>query len=343
MTMHKLLVAGQIESFVVLGRPDSWIMFQTAMIDPDRLRARGAVVTDFKTADAAAVHATLTVVRDWQWAWSGDEVPVLMAHLGWTTVESVPDGPIVARATWDLGKLLQMINISHGQVRNVDIRFSGISHWPAVDEDAAPINDSFVEVLAAAESVFGPADESHPGKTPSQVWHLTDCVVRITRTTAGVTADWTERKYFEERRDLDLSALKDWSDFFGRLRRDVADLADEDIVILLYGDRGVQFAQTPRMLLTEAIISPGPLLAQPLPEQEHAELVALGWSPPDVPHFTNWHLELPWPATAAQYDATTSRLVKTLRDVLGVPSPSDLTIKAWSDKTHEPLSLFIVA
>ncbi|MFE2543496.1 DUF6301 family protein [Actinacidiphila glaucinigra] len=164
-------------------------------------------MTDFKTADTAAVHATLTVVRDWQWAWSGDEVPALMAHLGWTSVESVPDGPIIARAMWDLGKLLQTINISRGQVRYLDIRFSGISHWPAVDEDAAPINDSFVEVLAAAEAVFGPAEESDPGKTPSRVWRLPDCVVRITRTTAGVSAHWAERKFFEERHSLDRSAL----------------------------------------------------------------------------------------------------------------------------------------
>ncbi|MEU8078821.1 DUF6301 family protein [Catellatospora citrea] len=164
-------------------------------------------MTDFRTADPAAVLATLTVIRDWQWAWSGDEVPALMARLGWTTVDSVPDGPIVARAAWDLGKPMQMINISRGRVRDLDIRFSGISHWPAVDEDAAPINDSFVEVLAVAESVFGPAEESHPGKTPSQVWHLPDCVVRITRTTAGVAAHWAERKYFEEGRNLDMSAL----------------------------------------------------------------------------------------------------------------------------------------
>lgn len=135
--------------------------------------------------------------------------------------------------------------------------------------------------------------------------------------------------------------MSDWNDFAGRLRRDLADLADEDIVILLYGDRGVQFAQTPRMLLTEAIISPAPIPAQPLPEQEHTALVALGWSPPDVPHFTNWHLELPWPATSAQYDATTSRLVQTLRDLLGVPNPSDLAIKAWNDMTCEPLGLSI--
>ncbi|MEU4097492.1 DUF6301 family protein [Streptomyces sp. NPDC026673] len=164
-------------------------------------------MTDFRTADTAAVHATLAVVRGWQWAWSGDEVPALMAHLGWTTVDSVPNGPIIARATWDLGKLLQTINISRGRVRNLDIRFSGINHWPAVDEDAAPLDASFVEVLAAAEAVFGPAEETHPGRTPSRVWHLPDCVVRITRTTAGVTAQWTEREFFEERRYLDRSAL----------------------------------------------------------------------------------------------------------------------------------------
>lgn len=137
--------------------------------------------------------------------------------------------------------------------------------------------------------------------------------------------------------------MNDWSDFFRRLRRDLADLADEDIVILLYGDHGVQFAQTPRMLLTEAVINSGPVSARPLPEQAHAALVALGWNPPDVPRFTNWHLELPWPATSAQYDAATSRSVRTLRDVLGVPSPSDLTIKAWSDRTHEPLDLSLAA
>ncbi|GIF96986.1 TY-Chap domain-containing protein [Catellatospora citrea] len=135
--------------------------------------------------------------------------------------------------------------------------------------------------------------------------------------------------------------MSDWTDFAGRLRRDLADLADEDIVILVYGVGGVQFAQTPRMLLTEAIT--GPVHAPPVPEQQHAALVALGWSPPDVPHYTNWHLELPWPATSAQYDATTSRLVQTLRDVLNVPSPADLAIKAWNDKTHQPLDLYLAA
>ncbi|MGW1544664.1 DUF6301 family protein [Streptomyces sp. NPDC002309] len=164
-------------------------------------------MTDFRTADPAAVHATLTVVRDWRWAWSADEVPDLMARLGWTTVASVPAGPIVARAAWDHGKPMQMINISRGQVRDLDIRLSGVSHWPALEEDATPVNDSFVEVIAAAETVFGPAEESHPGRTPSLVWHRPDCVVRITRTTLGVTTYWAERRYFEERRDLDRSAL----------------------------------------------------------------------------------------------------------------------------------------
>lgn len=164
-------------------------------------------MTDFKAADPATVHTTLTVVRDWRWAWSAAEVPALMTRLGWTTVESVPDGPIIAQATWDLGKPLQTINISRGQVRNLDIRFSAISHWPAVDADADPINDSFVEVLTAAEAVFGPAEESYPGRTPSQVLRLPDCIVRITRTTAGVTAHWAEREYFEERHNLDMGAL----------------------------------------------------------------------------------------------------------------------------------------
>ncbi|MGW1544663.1 TY-Chap domain-containing protein [Streptomyces sp. NPDC002309] len=133
--------------------------------------------------------------------------------------------------------------------------------------------------------------------------------------------------------------MNDWNDFRSRLLRDLANLADEDIVILLHGDRGVQFAQHPRMLLTEAIMSPRQIPARPLPEQQHTALVALGWIPPDVPHFTNWHLGLPWPATTAQYDATAARSMRTLRDVVGVPSPSDLRIKAWSDRTREPLRL----
>jgi hypothetical protein len=135
--------------------------------------------------------------------------------------------------------------------------------------------------------------------------------------------------------------VSDWSDFAARLRRDLADLADEDIVILLYGARGVQFVQTPRLLLTEAIM--GSVHAPPVAEQEHAALVELGWIPPDVPRFTNWHRELPWPATSAQYDATTSRLVQTLRAVLGVADPSDLAVKAWNDKTHDALDLSITA
>ncbi|MBV1853865.1 TY-Chap domain-containing protein [Catellatospora tritici] len=130
-----------------------------------------------------------------------------------------------------------------------------------------------------------------------------------------------------------------WDDFAALLRQDLAALAAGDTVLLRHGRRIVQFQQLPRLLRAEVVGNAFLPPEEQLTEAEQASLAAWGWQPPQGQTEPNWWFNLPWPATSAQYDALTARLVAAVRDGSGVADPAQLTVEAWHDGPTEPLPL----
>ncbi|GHJ43971.1 hypothetical protein Cs7R123_13130 [Catellatospora sp. TT07R-123] len=130
-----------------------------------------------------------------------------------------------------------------------------------------------------------------------------------------------------------------WDGFAKRLRQDLAQLSAGDTVLLRHGYRIVQFQQLPRLLRAEVVSNAFLPPEEQLDQAQQALLTADGWHAPAGRNDPNWSFDLPWPATSAQYDELTARLVTALRDVIGAAAPADLTVEAWNDGPTEPIPL----
>ncbi|GHJ43972.1 hypothetical protein Cs7R123_13140 [Catellatospora sp. TT07R-123] len=143
------------------------------------------------------VRDVLTTVRDWRWTWSSDEVPALLAQLGWTVAVEVPGGAILAEPPWGVPGLKHSVAMARGGVQYVDIKLS--TRAPEQSEQTlADLNDAFVQVIADATAVLGPADESRPGPAPAQRWQLDNGVLTVVRTSWTVGATWADARFAQE-------------------------------------------------------------------------------------------------------------------------------------------------
>ena len=136
-----------------------------------------------------------------------------------------------------------------------------------------------------------------------------------------------------------------WEDFAGRLRRTLGQITDRCYLIIASTSSGgrnyVQFAGSDTLLAAE---SSGPEFAVPpgVYADGDPRMVAAGWTVPTQAQ-PNWWQEVAIAARGPQarmeqmdaFTALAERCVTTLRDVLLVPSPSDLTYRAWRDPEYD--------
>ncbi|MDI1466341.1 DUF6301 family protein [Catellatospora sp. KI3] len=151
-------------------------------------------MTTVQPIASPVVRDVLTAVRDWRWSWSADELPALLAHLHWSVAVQIPDGAVLAEPQWGVPGLRNTIAVARGSVQYVDIKLS--TRAPERSEQTlADLNDAFVQVVADATAVLGPADESLPGAAPAQRWRLPNGVLTITRSSWTVSGNWAEPQF----------------------------------------------------------------------------------------------------------------------------------------------------
>jgi hypothetical protein len=138
-----------------------------------------------------------------------------------------------------------------------------------------------------------------------------------------------------------MSDVPAWREFEAGLAAVLAGFEDGERLIVFWRPRTyyVQAAQDDGELVVEAVSDSF------LPEAERrgapgAEaLRAAGWTVPGAPD-ANWQHRLTWPARIAAYQDTAGMMVAALRDVFGVPEPSELTYRVWIEAPtglREPL------
>ncbi len=127
-----------------------------------------------------------------------------------------------------------------------------------------------------------------------------------------------------------------WEQLAGDLAAQLPRLRNADTVILRHGEQLVQVQQFPTVLHAEAASNEFLPPDQALTPDAEQKLRELGWNEPTPPGYLNWWHETRWPLSSAASKAIAQRLLATLRDVYGAPSPLELTYQAF---TAEPLTL----
>ncbi|WP_063006288.1 TY-Chap domain-containing protein [Nocardia salmonicida] len=152
------------------------------------------------------------------------------------------------------------------------------------------------------ERLQGQVAEVAPGATVSFEWGFPDQEAEQASAVAAVPG----------------STPVDWAEFTPRLVSVLIGMPDGAIVTLDAGaNQCLQFVQG-------WICSIGGSVT---PEQEQL-LVAAGWQAPSSA--PNWHCEFPVGRSACEQ--TASRATEVMRHVLGINSPSELTVEVWNDQ-----------
>lgn len=127
-----------------------------------------------------------------------------------------------------------------------------------------------------------------------------------------------------------------WEDFGDRLFRVLLNIEERVFLVIKNATpkdyRWVQFAATADSLRQEA--SPNDVMLEQyrLDEVGLATMKELGWLPPVDALNSNWHLDIPLPASSATIREAVDRSVTTLRDLFQVSSPEDLVFSAWRER-----------
>ncbi|UGT58006.1 TY-Chap domain-containing protein [Nocardia asteroides] len=154
------------------------------------------------------------------------------------------------------------------------------------------------------ERLQGQVAQLAPGATVSFEWGFPDQEAEQASAAAAVP----------------VSAPVDWAEFTPRLATVLIGMPEGAVVSLAAGsNQCLQFLQG-------WICSVGGSMTA---EQERS-LAAAGWQAPTPSTAPNWHCEYPIGRSACEQ--TASRATEVMRNVLGINSPSELTVEVWNDQ-----------
>ncbi|WP_432985989.1 TY-Chap domain-containing protein [Dactylosporangium sp. CA-233914] len=68
-------------------------------------------------------------------------------------------------------------------------------------------------------------------------------------------------------------------------------------------------------------------------QAERERLAALGWQPPVPREGYHWHRRVAYPPTSREYAEIVDGVVRALREVNGVATPTELSFRAWDGST----------
>ncbi|MFF2087775.1 hypothetical protein ACFVVM_28690 [Nocardia sp. NPDC058176] len=138
--------------------------------------------------------------------------------------------------------------------------------------------------------------------------------------------------------------MTSWTTLADGLAQELAGLPAGAIVTIVESRpdrtaRFAQFVQSEDALAAELVDDDA--LDVPLRAGDSGTTVirALGWHERDRYH-ENWWLELPWPATSADYRRLADMVVRGFGEGFGLPGPDTFVYDAWNERTgNSPIEL----
>jgi hypothetical protein len=305
-------------------------------------------VTTEYVHDEDALPRTLTTLRDAPLPWGIDDLPAMVARLGWRAHAVDRYGHVRADPGWDPQQQAARVH-SHRADRSKLVSMR-LTLAKVTDEDD-PADQQLLDRVhafaeAAAIDVFGEPTSRNPWEGSRIRWRTAASTLQLTNALSAVHLGWTTnaqsdwldeirasaRSASEDRPDQQVwwtSSRHSWKllerDLAGRLRH----LRHDDMTHLTQGDVFVQFLRDSDLLALEVVSNHYlPQEARQSPEQED-RLRTMGWRDPDSTGFVNWRIEEPCPVSGEKAAHLAALLVAALRDVHGVHSPEQLEERSF--------------
>lgn len=131
------------------------------------------------------------------------------------------------------------------------------------------------------------------------------------------------------------SGITDWPSYSAALALTFARMpCDGCFIVEASGNRFAQFVMTADGLWAEIVDGSVLTDGYRLSTEGEAWLLAGGWSPAVEDGPLNWHRELGWPVRYREYEQLADLVVGALRGVLGIGSPSEMSVESWVNFTE---------
>jgi len=125
------------------------------------------------------------------------------------------------------------------------------------------------------------------------------------------------------------SGITDWPSYSAALAITFARMpSDGCLIVRASGNRSAQFLMLTDGLWAEIVNGFALTGGYRISTEGEAWLLADGWSPALEGGSLNWHRELGWPVRYREYEKLADLVVGALRGVLGIDSPSEMSVES---------------
>ncbi|MEY9861465.1 hypothetical protein ABH935_007106 [Catenulispora sp. GAS73] len=130
-----------------------------------------------------------TTVHDTTFDWTVEQLPALMAELGWTIDDSVtiPGEAAIADVAWDLPQVDVAMTFSDGNVNRFSLRLTSPAKDPA---SQLAVADAFARFTGFVQDIFGVPGKRVPGDHPALQWRHGAYVLTLTNLVSTISVFW---------------------------------------------------------------------------------------------------------------------------------------------------------
>jgi hypothetical protein len=121
--------------------------------------------------------------------WTAEQLPGLMAELGWTIDEStrIPGKAAIADVAWNLPQVDVTLTFSKGSVDAFTVTLASPANDPAAQLEIA---DAFARFANLVQEIFGTPGTRVPGDYPGLQWRQGDSVLTMTNLVNTISVFW---------------------------------------------------------------------------------------------------------------------------------------------------------
>lgn len=133
-------------------------------------------------------------LHDTTFDWTIEQLPGLLAELGWTIDDSstIPGKAAIADVAWDVPQVDVSMSFTDGKVNEFTLGLSSPAKDPASQLAAA---DAFVRFSDMVQEIFGAPGKRVPGKYPGLQWRHRGYVLTMKNLPSTITVYWASADF----------------------------------------------------------------------------------------------------------------------------------------------------
>jgi hypothetical protein len=126
--------------------------------------------------------------------WTVEQLPALMAELGWTIDDSatIPGEAAIADVAWNLPQVDVTLTLTNDMVDGFTVTLASPADDPA---DQLEIADAFARFVKMVQDVFGTEGTRVPGNYPALQWRQRGTVLTMANLVSTISVVWATAEF----------------------------------------------------------------------------------------------------------------------------------------------------